>query len=55
VIDLRAERGGGLGECGDELVGGERDADDAGGRGEDFFGLAVESLRGGLAGGDGCG
>jgi len=53
VIDLCAECGGGFGQRGDKFFGGKRDADDSGGRWEDFFGLAAEGFRGGFAGGDG--
>ena len=40
-----AERGGGGGDRGEEFFGGERDADDAGGRWEDFVEDAAERAR----------
>ncbi len=55
VVEVGAEGGGEGGKDGDELFSREGDADDAGGRWENFFGEAVEELSGGGAGGAGGG
>ena len=50
VVELRTQRRGERGENGDQLFRRQGDADDAGGRGENLLGRAIEDRGGGGAG-----